>query len=150
VPGTGNVLGAWQRGTNIYAIRGTSTTSALLWRSSAGGWSTAGISYGISVYYQGLLNSVQSAQFTATLDTNGVLNVTAMASGTIFVGATLADNAGLTPIGATILSTLGTATGQVGQYQISVTPSIPVASETMLTLNPAAQLPIAGQVVVGA
>jgi hypothetical protein len=150
VPGTGNVLGAWQRGTNIYAIRGTSTTSALLWRSSAGGWSTAGISYGISLYYQGLLNSVQSSQFTATLDTNGVLNVTAMANGTIYVGATLADNAGLTPIGATIISTLGTATGQTGQYQISVSPSIPVASETMLTLNPAAQLPTVGQVVVGA
>jgi len=157
VPGTGNVLGAWQNGTNIYAVRGTATgtgtatsAAALLYRSSGTGWSTGGISYATTLYYKGLLSTVQSAQFTATLDLTGILNVTAVANGTIYVGGTLGDNSGLVPIGATILAQLGTATGQTGQYQVSINPSIPVASETMFTVNPPAQLPTAGQVVVGA
>ena len=150
VPGTGNVLGAWQNGTNIYAIRGTSTTSALLWRSSASGWSTANIKYATTLYYKDLLSTVQSATFTATLDQTGLMNVTAMVSGTIYVGGTLGDTSGLVPIGAVVLAQLGTATGQTGQYQLSVNPSIPVASETMFTVNPPSQLPTAGQIVVGA
>lgn len=150
VPGTGNVLGVWQNGTNIYAIRGTSTNSALMYRSTANGWSAAGISYATTLYYSGLLSSVQSASFTATLDTAGILNVSALTVGTIYVGGTIADTTGLVPIGAVVLAQLGTATGQVGQYQLSVNPSIAVASEAMFTLNPPAQLPTAGQVVVGA
>jgi hypothetical protein len=151
VPGTGNVLGAWQRGTAIYAVRGTGTpgTPANLWLASAAGWTKSGITYATTLYYKGLLSTVQSSQFTATLDPTGILNVTAMTNGTIYVGGTLADTTGLVPIGATIQAQLGTATGQTGQYQLSATPLVPVASETMYITNPPAQLPVAGQVVVG-
>jgi hypothetical protein len=149
IPGTGNIQGVWQNGTNIYAIRGTST-GALMYRASGTGWSNAGLSYATCIYYQGLLNTVQSAQFTATLDQTGILNVSAMVSGTIYVGGTIGDNTGLVPIGAVVLSTLGTATGQTGQYQLSINPSIAVASQPMFTVNPPAQLPTAGQTVVGA
>lgn len=157
VPGTGNVLGAWQNGTNIYAVRGTATgtgtatsAAALLYRSSGTGWTTAGITYATTLYYSGLLSTVQAASFTATLDQTGILNVSAMVSGTIYVGGTIGDNTGLVPIGATILAQLGTATGQTGQYQLSIAPSVPVASESMFTVNPPAVLPAAGQVIVGA
>ena len=153
VPGTGNILGAWQQGTNIYAVRGTGTvgTPQNLWLSSPTGWTKAGITFASTVYYKGLLSTVQSAQFTATLDVTGVLNVTAMSVGTIYTNATLADNTGLVPIGAIIVGPVNsTSTGQIGQYQINILPSVPVASETMFTVNPPAQLPLAGQVVVGA
>lgn len=150
VPGTGNVQGSWQRGTNIYAIRNAGTASSLMYRSSGTGWTTAGIVYSTSVFYSGLLSTVQSASFTATLDQTGILNVSAITQGTIYVGGTLGDLAGLTPIGAVVLATLGTATGQTGQYQISINPSVAVASESMFTVNPPASLPVAGQVMVGA
>ena len=47
--GTGNVLGAWQNGTNIYAVR-----SGTLSRSTGTGWTTAGISFVKTMYYSGL------------------------------------------------------------------------------------------------
>ena len=152
VPGTGNILGAWCNGTNTYAIRGTGTagTPANLWLASAAGWTKSGVSFATTVYYKGLLSTTQSAQFTASLDAAGILHVSAMTNGTLYVGGTVADTTGLVPFGATIVAQLGTATGQVGQYQLSVLPSVPVASETMTTLNPPAQLPTQGQVVVGA
>lgn len=153
VPGTGNVLGAWQLGTRIYAIRGTSTnvgTPALMYVASGTGWATSPLKYATTLYYKGLLSTVQSAQFTATLDQTGILNVTAMTNGTIYVGGTLGDNTGQLPIGAAITAQIGTATGQTGQYKVSIVPLVPVASETMFTVNPPAQLPIAGQIVVGA
>lgn len=149
VPGTGNVLGVWQNGTNIYAIRGTSTNSALMYRSSANGWSAAGISYATTIYYSGL-TSPASASFTGSIDVSGILTVSAMTTGTIYTGGTIADTSGLVPIGAVVVQYLGTATGQTGQYQLSVNPSIAVASEAMFTINPPAALPTAGQVVVGA
>lgn len=150
VPGTGNIQGAWQNGTNIYAIRAIGTASALMYRSTANGWSAAGINYATCLYYSGLLNSVQSAQFNGSVDTSGILNVTSMVSGTIYTNGTIGDVTGLVPIGAVIVSALGTATGQAGQYQLSVNPSIAVGTQAMFTLNPPAQLPTAGQLVVGA
>jgi hypothetical protein len=151
VPGLGNILGVWQNGTNIYAVRGTNTstnTAALLWRSSGTGWTTSGLQYATTLYYSGL--ATLNAQFTATLDQTGVMNVTAMAAGTIYTGGTISDTTGLVPIGATVLAQLGTATGQTGQYQLSIVPQVPVASETMYFANPTAKLPTVGQVVIGA
>jgi hypothetical protein len=152
VPGTGNILGIWQLNGSTYAVRGTGTagTPANLWKASAAGWTKSGITFATTLYYKGLLSTVQAAQFTATLDQTGILNVTAMASGTLYVGGTIGDTTGFVPIGAVIVQQLGTATGQNGQYQLSVNPSVPVASETMFTVNPPSQLPTAGQVVVGA
>jgi hypothetical protein len=152
VPGTGNILGAWCLNTTTFAIRGTNTASAAgLWMASGTGWARLGTSsFATTVYYKGLLSTVQAAQFTASLDQTGLLNVTAMSSGTIYAGGTLGDYTGLVPIGAVIVQQLGTATGQTGQYQLSVAPSIPVASETMFTVNAPAQLPTQNQLVVGA
>lgn len=152
VPGVGNILGVWQLGTRVYAIRGTSTntgTAALMYVQSGTGWATSPLKYATTVYYQGLLSTVQGAQFTATLDQTGILNVSAMSNGTLYVGGTLGDNTGLVPIGAVITAQIGTATGQTGQYKVNVLPLVPVASETMFTVNPPSQLPTAGQIVVG-
>lgn len=157
VPGTGNILGVWQLNTNVFAIRGTSTvvggtatlTPAKIWLASTGGWTQTGITMGTTLYYQGLLSTVQSAQFTASIDQAGIMHVSAMNNGTLYVNGTVADTPGLVPIGSVIVQQLGTATGQVGQYQLSIIPSVPVASETMFTLNPPAALPTAGQVVKG-
>ena len=158
VPGTGNILGAWCNGTNTYAVRGTSfihsgtatATSAGLWLASGAGWTQSGVTFATTLYYSGLLSTTQSAAFTASIDAAGIMHVSAMTNGTIYVNGTVADTPGLVPIGATVVAQLGTATGQVGQYQLSIIPSVPVASETMTTLNPPAALPTLGQIVVGA
>jgi hypothetical protein len=150
VPGTGNILGVWQNGTNIYAIRGTSTntnTAALMYRSSGTGWTTSGLTYAPTLYYSGL--ATLNASFQASLDQTGVMTVSTMTAGTIYVGGTIADVTGLVPIGATVIAQLGTATGQTGQYQLSIVPQVPVASENMSFANPTANLPAAGQVVTG-
>jgi hypothetical protein len=55
VPGTGNVLGAWQNGTNIYAWRGTGTSGATnMYLSSAAGWTKTGVTLVNTLYYTGL------------------------------------------------------------------------------------------------
>jgi hypothetical protein len=55
VPGTGNVLGAWQNGTNIYAWRGTGTGGAVnAYLSSGTGWTTSGLTYVQTMYYNNL------------------------------------------------------------------------------------------------
>lgn len=150
VPGTGNILGIWQNGTNVYAVRGTSTntgTAALMYLASGTGWTTSGLNYATTVYYGSSVQ--QNAQFTASIDQTGIMNVTAMTVGTIATNGTVGDTTGLVPIGATVLSMIGTATGQTGAYQLSVIPQVPVASETMYSANPIAKLPTAGQVVTG-
>lgn len=151
VPGVGNVLGIWQNGTSIYAIRGTNTstnTAALMYLASGTGWTTSGLKYAHTLYYKN--STQQNSQFTASIDQTGIMNVTVMVTGTIAVGGTVGDTTGLVPIGATVLSTIGTATGQTGAYQLSVIPLVPVASEAMYSANPIAALPTAGQVVVSA
>ena len=48
VPGTGPVLGAYQRGANVYALRAqVSPANIALFRSSAAGWTTSGITMGV-------------------------------------------------------------------------------------------------------
>jgi len=152
VPGTGNVLGIWQQGTNIYAVRGTSTntnTASLMYLSSPTGWTTSGLTYAQTLYYNNLAQ--QNATVTASLSLTGIMIVSAVATGTLFAGQTISDTAGLVPIGATIVNQLaGGVAGGTGTYQLSIIPSVAVASETMYASNPYALLPLAGAVVSSA
>ncbi len=150
VPGTGNVLGAWQNGTNIYAVRGTGTagTPAKLYRSSGTGWTTAGLTYCSTLYYNGLVT--QNASGTATVGVTGVMNVSAMTSGTWTQGMLVADANGYIPAGATIVGLIGTATGQAGQYQLSTNPSMAVPVEIVTGISTQGNMPGTGTVINGA
>jgi hypothetical protein len=114
VPGTGNVLGAWQNGTNIYAVRGTGTsgTPANLYRSTAAGWTTAGITYVTTMYYT-------AGTGAAPFGTNGSVitgNVSG-ATGTLYSGITHTTNAGyvaLTGVTGTFGTSEGLKTGGTG------------------------------------
>ena len=153
VPGVGNILGVWQNGSNVYAVRGTSTntgTPALMWLStSTHGWGSSALTYANTLYYGTL--ALNTAIFTAQVDQNGYMEVTVLSSGALAVGQTVSDTTGLVPIGATIVSQLaGGVAGGTGTYQLSVIPSIPIPSEAMFSCNNTARLPSAGQVVTGA
>ena len=85
VPGVGNMLGAWQNGTNIYAVRGTNTsgtsTSALaakLWLSSGTGWTTSGITYVQTLFF--------STSGTQGLPPPGSIINTSSGTGTMYQG----------------------------------------------------------------
>lgn len=91
VPGTGNILGAWQNQSNIYAIRGTGTSgtnAALLYKSTGTGWTTAGITYTATMYFASL--------GTAGLPANGVVVTGGVsgATGTLYSGITHTPTAG--------------------------------------------------------
>lgn len=54
VPGSGDVRGAWQRKTNVYAIRDNAgATAGVLFKSSAAGWTTTGITMTQYVFFSG-------------------------------------------------------------------------------------------------
>lgn len=54
VPGSGDVRGAWQRKTNVYAIRDNAgATAGILFKSSAAGWTTTGITMTQYVFFSG-------------------------------------------------------------------------------------------------
>src|SRR5271166_3903886 len=137
VPGVGNPLGIWQNGTNIYAIRGTntaggtgtSTLAAKLWLSSGTGWAVEG-TYCSTIYY-GTLNT-QVFAGTANITTNGVMYVTAVATGSVTVGMTISDQTGYIPQSSATSPTLnavqgaqviaqigGVGVGGTGTYQLS-------------------------------
>lgn len=115
VPGTGKVLGAWQNGTNIYAVRGTGTAGpANLWRSTAAGWTQSGITYVSTMYYTGGTGSAPFGTAGSVITGN-----TSGASGTLYTGITHNTTAGyvaLTGVSGTfgtseVLKTSGTAFG---------------------------------------
>lgn len=80
VPGTGNVLGVWQNGTNIYAIRGTGTagTPAKMYRSTGTGWTTSGLTFASTMYY--------TALGTQGLPAAGSIITGAAGTGTLYAG----------------------------------------------------------------
>lgn len=106
VPGTGNILGAWQNGTNVYAIRGTGTvgTPANIYLQSAAGWTKTGITFVNTMYFQGL--------GTQGLPANGsvVTGATSGATGTLYAGITHTTVAGYVALTG-IAGTFGTAEG---------------------------------------
>lgn len=102
VPGTGNVLGAWQNGTNIYAVRGTGTGAALLYRATPAGWSTAGITYVTTMYY---------TAGTALPGNGSVITGNASgATGTLYSGISHTTNAGYVALTG-VSGTFGTSEG---------------------------------------
>ena len=81
VPGVGNMLGAWQNGTNIYAVRGTNTSGtststlpAKLWLSSGTGWTTSGITYTQTMYFS--TSGTQGLPSTGSVITAGTATAT--------------------------------------------------------------------------
>lgn len=80
VPGTGNVQGVWQNGTNIYAWRGTSTGAAM-WLASGTGWAQSG-TLCQTLYFNAL--------GTQGLPANGsvITGATSGVTGTLYQGVT--------------------------------------------------------------
>lgn len=80
LPGTGNTLGAWQNGTNIYAVRGTGTagTPAKLYTASGTGWTTTSLTFVSTLYYTSL--------GTQGLPANGSVITGPTGTGTLYAG----------------------------------------------------------------
>ena len=167
VPGVGNPIGVWQNGTNIYAIRGTNTsgtsTSALpavLYVSSSTGWVVGG-TYCTTIFYNGLNTQVFSG--TANVTTNGVMYVTAVATGSVTVGMTMSDTTGYIPsnganslalnnaLGAQVIAQIGGAgVGGTGTYQLSLNPTMTVPSENVYGIQLTNLVPAVGSAITGA
>jgi hypothetical protein len=89
VPGTGNVLGAWQNGTNIYAWRGTGTSGATnMYLSSGTGWSLGGVTLVNTLYYTSL--GTQGLPANGSVITGNSSGVT----GTLYQGISHTASAG--------------------------------------------------------
>lgn len=71
------------------------------------------------------------AQFTATLSTAGILNVTAVSSGTITPGQLLTGTN--VPATSSVSGQLSGPTGGVGTYQVANPPTTAIGSEAMTT-----------------
>jgi hypothetical protein len=151
LPGTGNVLGVWQNGTNIYAWRGTGTgTSAkavMYLSTSTGGFGTGGITYCQTIYYNGLVTT--SGTFTASIDTNGVMSVSGISAGALTTNMTISDPTGYIPVATTVVSQITGVSGTVGTYQLSTSPAAAISSEVVYGFNAGINVPTTGQVVVG-
>lgn len=103
VPGTGNVLGAWQNGTNIYAWRGTGTSGAVnMYLASGTGWTTSGITLVNTLYY--------STLGTQGLPANGsvITGASSGATGTLYQGISHTVSAGYLALTG-VSGTFGTA-----------------------------------------
>lgn len=149
VPGTGKVLGVWQNGTNIYAVRGTGTagTPAKLYLSSGTGWTTSGVTYTTTIYYNTL--TIGKANLTASVNTNGVMTVTVVNSGTPTVGMYMSDANGFLPAGVRIKAQLTGSAGSTGDYQLDMSPTMTVPSETINGINPTSSMPAVGATING-
>jgi hypothetical protein len=151
LPGTGNVLGAWQNGTNNYAWRGTGTgTSAkavMYLSTSTNGWGTGGITYCTTLYYNGLITT--NGTFTGSIDTNGVASISGISAGVLTTNMVLSDPTGYIPTDTTVVSQLSGAVGGVGTYQLSQAPAAAISSEVIYGFNAGINVPTAGQIVVG-
>jgi len=91
VPGTGNILGVWQNQSNVYAIRGTGTSgtnAALLYRATGTGWTTSGISYVNTMYFNSL--GTQGLPAVGSV----ITGATSGATGTLYQGITHTTVAG--------------------------------------------------------
>lgn len=105
VPGTGNVLGVWQNGTNIYAVRGTGTgtaSPALMYRATPAGWTASGITYTTTLYY----GSGTALPGTGSVITGNVSGAT----GTLYAGISHTTNAGYIALTG-VTGTFGTSEG---------------------------------------
>ena len=149
--------GAWQNGTNVYAVRGTYTSgtstaqlTSNLYIASGTGWAQSG-TFVSTIYYSGL--GIGTAVGTASVNVSGQMIISSMASGggTFTKGMSLADANGTSglPTNATVVSILS-GTGGVGTLQISPNPAVQVVSETIYGLNSSYNLPTTGQIVKGA
>jgi hypothetical protein len=106
VPGTGNVLGVWQNGTNIYAVRGTGTagTPAKMYLASGSGWTTSGLTFVNTMYFTTL--------GTQGLPANGsiITGAVSAATGTLYSGITHTPTSGYLAL-LNVTGTYGTSEG---------------------------------------
>lgn len=119
VPGFGNVLGAWQNGTNVYGWRGGGTsagTAAQLYLASGTGWTQSGITYCATQYYTG-------GTGTFAAGTGTVKGATSGATGSLYQQVEHSPSAGYVAItgsagtftnNETLLLINGTSTGTIG------------------------------------
>jgi len=98
--------------------------------SGSGGTGTYTVNLSQTVSAETMTSTAVGARFTATI-AGTILTVSAVASGTIYLGQTL-QGAGITP--GTIIKALGTGTGATGTYTISTSHTI-VTGITMYALN---------------
>ena len=98
--------------------------------SGSGGTGTYTINLSQTVAAETMTSAAVGARFTATI-AGTTLTVSAVASGTIYLGQTL-QGAGITA--GTIIKALGTGTGGIGTYTISTAHTI-VTGITMYALN---------------
>ena len=98
--------------------------------SGTGGTGTYTVNLSQTVAAESMSSAAVGARFTATI-AGTTLTVSAVASGTIYLGQTL-QGAGITP--GTIIKALGTGTGATGTYTISTSHTI-VTGITMYALN---------------
>lgn len=123
VPGTGNVLGSWQNGTNVYAVRGTGTvgTPAKLYVASGTGWTTSGITFVSTMYY----GTLGTQGLPATGST--ITGATSGATGTLYSGISHDTSHGYLAL-TSVTGTFGVAEGLkaggtgFGTSQSSATP----------------------------
>jgi acyl CoA:acetate/3-ketoacid CoA transferase alpha subunit len=94
-----------------------------------GGTGTYTLNTSLTVATEPFNTAESAAKITASIATT-TLTVTAVASGTLYVGQTI-QGAGITA--NTVITALGTGTGGVGTYTVSASQT--VASETMYALN---------------
>ena len=108
----------------------TSETVITALGSGSGGTGTYTVNLSQTVAAETMTSAAVGARFTATIS-GTTLTVSAVASGTIYLGQTL-QGAGITP--GTIIKALGTGTGGTGTYIISTAHTI-ITGITMYALN---------------
>ena len=108
----------------------TSETVITALGSGSGGTGTYTVNLSQTVAAESMSSAAVGARFTATI-AGTTLTVSAVASGTIYLGQTL-QGAGITA--GTIIKALGTGTGGIGTYTISTAHTI-VTGITMYALN---------------
>ena len=99
----------------------------------------------ITRYPEFAASNAAAASFTGSITSDGVLTVTAIASGSLAVGAVI-TGAGVTP--GTYITALGTGTGGAGTYAVNYGQT--VASEAMVGNYPFISSVIAGELLAEA
>ena len=116
-------------GQNLFGVGlGTEVVITAL-GTGTGGIGTYTLNTSLTIATEPFNTAASAATITGSISTT-VLTVTAVASGTLYVGQTI-QGAGITA--NTVITALGTGTGGVGTYTVSVSQT--VASETMYALN---------------
>jgi hypothetical protein len=117
-------------GQSLYGVGVTNETVITALGTGTGGAGTYTVNISQTVTARSLNSTATGAKFTATI-AGTTMTVSAVATGTIYVGQTI-QGAGVTA--GTVVTALGTGTGGTGTYTISVASTVAVG-ETMYAIN---------------